>query len=373
METAAYGAPASLEVILAEGFEEETGLTYTALIYADNYAKPLKDMAGKPRALATDFFSSLVEGPDNRWYFSGVLNGWDGLTSLELVRLTDGKQKQLWSSTSQGPPEFPKSGLKGSAVTALLRRPDYTANGYTKDVEGYLWWADARKDGTVERFTFGDKALEQMQNENDKGSKAVRVHHFGHRWGRKGKRETFMQRIEYHTGILVEWDHGEYVTLVEKTWLNGMGGAKGHSQWLEDTFKDETPSLFTSLAPTMRVPFTVTRSEIRLFDLPMKSVAEFKAFMAKHTGLNNRIVAPMVRYSSGVKADIDREELLQSLLTYTKNQPLFKNPGVTGAGSNCQTLSTDLFGYLTVQKKALTFSLAFRPIYSPHQNWFHEQ
>ena len=371
--TPAYGVPAKKEVILNEGFSAGTGLVYEVHIYRDNADLTLKDKSGKPQVFASDFFSSLVNAVDDRWFFSGVLNGWDGLTTLELLEIRDRGNKRkaqvFWPELAE--PHFPSSVQEGFVV-AMLRRPDYTGSGYTRGNKGFLWWAEASRDGTVDGFHFGEAALEHAKSVSDKLAQATMVHHWGHRWGRKGKRETLAQRIEYHTGVLIEWDHGRYVSLVEKTWLNGMGGAKGHSQWLSDTFQDSTPSLFKSMAPTMRVPFSTYMGEIRLFDLPFKTLTEFKAFMKQHTGLDNRMLGPEVRQSSKVKRKLTKQTLVSALLNYTRNHAEFKWASPIDAGSNCQTLSSDLLGFLTKKRKAVPFTTIAFPVYTPHQEWFQE-
>merc|ERR1719453_687972 len=43
----------------------------------------------------SEFFSSLTRTPDGRWIFSGVLNGWPGLTCLELRSLTQRRRTKM--------------------------------------------------------------------------------------------------------------------------------------------------------------------------------------------------------------------------------------------------------------------------------------
>ena len=50
-------------------------------------------------------------------------------------------------------------------------------------------------------------------------AKAVRAHFFGHRYVKRKK--ELKDPIEYHTGVLIEWDHGKHCTVVELAYLYG--------------------------------------------------------------------------------------------------------------------------------------------------------
>ena len=43
----------------------------------------------------------------------------------------------------------------------------------------------------------------------------MRVHHFGHRYAKQ--HETPKDMLTYHAALLLEWDHGEYVTSLPVT------------------------------------------------------------------------------------------------------------------------------------------------------------
>lgn len=98
--TSPYGLPASLSAINPSSFSAGTGLTYHARIFQSHSNRKPKPQASRPEVLSNDFFSSLVPssasgegsnsaggGEETRWFFSGVLNEWEGLVSLELVCL----------------------------------------------------------------------------------------------------------------------------------------------------------------------------------------------------------------------------------------------------------------------------------------------
>ena len=91
-----YNSPKSPEEAAALCPPGDGGLIYHAQLVTDSWtSKKDTNSAGeiKPRrpTLPTreqDFFSSLVQTPDGRWLFSGRLNGWPGLTTLEVRSIT---------------------------------------------------------------------------------------------------------------------------------------------------------------------------------------------------------------------------------------------------------------------------------------------
>ena len=55
--------------------------------------------------------------------------------------------------------------------------------------------------------------------------RAVKVHHFAHRYAPgAGRKETVKASLTYHAAVLVEYDHGQYGTLIELAWWNGASG-----------------------------------------------------------------------------------------------------------------------------------------------------
>lgn len=102
--------------------------------YGANPDGTIKPRRGQLPVLGSDFFSSLVQTADGRWIFSGVLNGWPGLTVLELRSLTFVSESNIykvvrhWTADAPGaaPPSMPDG--EGS-VRATLRAPPWSASG----------------------------------------------------------------------------------------------------------------------------------------------------------------------------------------------------------------------------------------------------
>lgn len=353
-ETPAYGAPASLEIILSKGFAKGCGLQYPVNLVADEKKDGIIPRSQDLAVGVSDFFSSLVESPtDGRYFFSGVLNDWPALTSLEVVALRDGATV-LWTSgdevgTSFAPLEKPKGRISETLV-ALLRTPDFSKDGYWEDNPGYVFWADASKNGTAHAVYPGTEGLRQAQKEPRRESLAVRVHLYGHRYGKP--KETIRDKLTYHSGLLIEWDHGEFSTVVELAYLNGIGGYRGNSNYLYDSFQEDENSLYKLMPNIMKLPWTPTRSEIRMYDMPWKGPADADAFFRSHEGGDGRFLKPFMTKTAQVTLpEATRATIYEGLMKYIVGDPSYSEySGFMRAGNNCQTFAADLHSFLTRSK-----------------------
>lgn len=61
-------------------------------------------------------------------------------------------------------------------------------------------------------------------------------------------KESPKDKLTYHSIALLEWEHGEFCTIVEGAYLNGIGGYKGRSNWYHDK-DDDITSLYKSMPP----------------------------------------------------------------------------------------------------------------------------
>ena len=117
------------------------------------------------------------------------------------------KVVRVWSADSKhaAPPEMPKG--KGS-VRATLRAPPWTAEGYSADSKGFVWWFfSQRPEGPL--FLHGEAILRAIQGVP---AQATHVHLFSHRYAR-GKPEGAKDMLTYHSAILLEWSHGRHLTV----------------------------------------------------------------------------------------------------------------------------------------------------------------
>lgn len=193
----------------------------------------------------TDFFSSLVKVPGSskdgsppRYIFHGVLNGWPALTCLELLSLEQKRHATsiptpkdlvtgqiVWTHVWQ-------SGLDSNCDPALsdhtrvyrakLRAAPWSARGWSAASSGFCFWCEALRPAGP-RVTFGTQMTEKLGPD-----KCTYIHMISHRYARV--REGPRDRLTYHSVCLLEWEHGDYCTVVESAYLNGMGGYKGKSK-----------------------------------------------------------------------------------------------------------------------------------------------
>mmetsp|Transcript_49477 Transcript_49477/g.152660 ORF Transcript_49477/g.152660 Transcript_49477/m.152660 type:complete len:375 (-) Transcript_49477:47-1171(-) len=254
-KAAVYGDPLSPEKAAAFLPMGGGGITWVATIVGDEWKGPDVDADGeiRPRrpnlpVRASDFESSLVETKDGRWVFSGVLNGWPGLQCLELRAISlpprsflpsalggggvggAGKGgKPAWQSDYSGG-KGPPLPTGASTVQATLRMAPWTAHGWSRDSPGFVWWYFAQNLGGPV-FSFGEDIHHTLRTYLELADKpmpeAVRAHVFAHRYALGGRKEDKRKRITYHAAILLEWDHGQYCTVVELGPLNGISARFG--------------------------------------------------------------------------------------------------------------------------------------------------
>ena len=122
----------------------------------------------------------------------------------------------------------------------------------------------------------------------------MKVHMISHRYAMQ--KETPKDKVTYHSIVFLEWEHGQYGTIVEGAYLNGIGGYRGRSNWYDD--KDEPVSeLYKAMPPELISPWLTTAAELRAFDVEAKTLDEMKDFIEKYTGPDKRFVDPQYTFS----------------------------------------------------------------------------
>eukprot|EP00940_MAST-03C_sp_MAST-3C-sp2_P000443 g443.t1 len=387
-----YGSPASGDVADALCPKGKGGLVWHVQIVSDDWRseKDCDDEGRiKPRrptlpVRSRDFFSSLVKTRDSRYIFSGVLNGWPGLTSLELRSITckvrgrfyGSRIKCVWDAEDNPrgqDPWFPK-GVK--SVRATLTSPPWSARGWSKTSPGCVWWYFAqREEGDV--LEYGEDIIRRTKIDAGKQKKpipqAVRAHLFAHRYSRGKKKETKKDRITYHAAVLLEWDHQEYCTLVELATLNGVGGRRGKSNWFHDKF-DERPQLYRAMPPEMIMPWKGMFAEIRCADVEAKNIDEFKKYVRTYEGeLTTEMPGGTLRF---LDADFthsnqirlthrSQEDIARYLLNY-----MGRDRRYTQEFRNCQAFAADFFGFVAGKKDILPYHAIIRMSYKPRKHLF---
>merc|ERR1711957_862747 len=122
----------------------------------------------------------------------------------------------------------------------------WSLRGWSQESHYFLWWFFAmRPDGP--RLEFGEHNINNRLDK-DMGSAASplmqKVAVVAHRYALgKGKQESNRDRLTWHTLVVVEWDHGKNVTVIELANLNGVGGRRGKSNWCLD-MDEPVPALY---------------------------------------------------------------------------------------------------------------------------------
>lgn len=261
-EDSFYGHALSEEQAALVMPEGEGGLIWDALIVPNDFCKDgqlvkglperdfdVKRQAIKPRrsslpVTVNDFFRSLtkVRGPNGpRWIFHGVLNGWPALTCLELVSIqvrrhyrerfsvvsvspkdliTGLKWAHYWRADQEGQEGVDPTITDERVYRAKLRGAPWTAIGWSKDSPGFVFWYEPMHDGGP-RLNYGTDIVSTMSDDEI----CTMVHMVSHRYA--VAKESPKDRFTYHSIVLLEWEHGEYCTVIEGAYLNGLGGYKG--------------------------------------------------------------------------------------------------------------------------------------------------
>jgi hypothetical protein len=209
---------------------------------------------------ATEFMTSLtrvdtVEGDSSpmannissasrfRWIFYGVLNGWPALRCFEVVAVEKQKKKgngifsipsprdlmtgQVSWETIWKPDSPPgKLGIGPSTPVdanclfrARLKAPAWSIKGWSPTSPGFAFWFEAQVPASNggPRLSYGTNMVRTVSN--TPRDQCSFVHMASHRYAKL--RESPRDRFVYHSVVLLEWEHGQYCTVVESAYLNG--------------------------------------------------------------------------------------------------------------------------------------------------------
>lgn len=393
---ALYGEPLSpedAESLLPPG---EGGLTWFATIIPNEFFQDGKLRKGlnhrdfdcnkkevKPRrpslpVTSSDFFASLtaLDGPGGtRYIFSGVLNGWPALRCFEVMSIeerrggstlvpttvelmSDHIQSMLWKKVwdvkdQTGPPSISKI---HAICRAKLRGAPWTGRGWSKDSPGFAFWYETHPET---RLTFGTDMMRVLGDEV-----CTRVHMVSHRYA--VHRESPRDRLTYHSVCFLEWDHGQYGTVVETAYLNGLGGYKGLCNWYDDKDSNGPTGIYKAMPIDMIQPWRTTRSEIRVLDVKARSLSEFRAYIDKYTGSTKRFVDPHYTFSHDVRLTFrSKRQLAQYFINYISRDSTYAE-----LKRNCQTFSADLCAFLAGKRNISPFHPVNRIDYQNRVHYF---
>jgi len=175
--------------------------------------------------------------------------------------------------------------------------------------------------------------------------KVTKVHMFKYRYYVDRESLSMRDKLTWHVGVLLEWDHSKFTTVVEVGHLHGLGGRVGSSYYPDA--KESPTELYETIrreAPGMVQPWDESKAEFRVLDVEPKSKYEFLQYMEMEEN-KNRYHSPSISWSKGVTSGKTRREVLNGLLNYAAMAPAYKAVG--GRMRNCQTLGVDLIEWLT--------------------------
>jgi hypothetical protein len=361
-----YGKPLSVEEAAELMPPGDNGLVWNATIIPDelfdtvrNLRKGIspgdfdhEDMVLKARrpclpVRASNFFSSLTKvGP--RYIFSGVLNGWPGLTCFELLGLEQkgqitGRWTKVWRVKEEGSKGVePKLPTTKHFYRAVLRGAPWTGEGWSKESPGFAFWYEARLIKGP-RMSYGRDMVKNVED-----AKCTYIHMVNHRYA--VKRESPRDLITYHSICLLEWDHGQYMTVIEAAFLNGIGGYKGKCNWYHD--KDEpVTKLFQMLPPEMILPWRTSSAEIRVYDVEARTLPEFEVFLDKYKGNLQRFIDPRTSLSLPARLSFrSKKHIAQYLINY-----ISRDSSYADLRRNCQTFAADMCSFIAGKKDIAPF------------------
>jgi len=379
-----YGHPATPEIVVTMLPPGGGGLEWQALLVDHAWYDPnecLEDREIKPRrrllpVRISDFVASLVNTNDHRYIFSGVLNGWPGLTCLELVSIakpikgrSQSTMRICWEANSESggdPPPVPSDFTKAELT---LRMPSWTSHGWNRDNPGRVWWYFAQRPmGPMLAWgrNMGQVLLQDLERFGNPLPKAAAAHLFVHRYAVGDRSETRADLATYHSAVLLEWDCGLCATVVELGPMGGIAARQARSDWYDDKLDDYT-ALSRQMPACMVMPWRDDLAEIRCSDVQARNLDEFKSYVARYTGHQHRFVDPRFSFSGPVRlnkrSQLDVMEYLYSYMAHERRFDIKYR--------SCQTFACDFFSLLTGQTESVKpFNPVLAKAYQPHRDWF---
>lgn len=329
----------------------------------DGKLKPRRPM---PQLKASELLQGLTQVAGN-WVYQKPINEWPALRGFVLASITFvttslgmKSVNRLWNA-AEGKP-LPKASEINKSMRATFLAPKWFTIGWEPDSPGYVCWFSEQHGEP--RLLCGSKMLDTMDNDEPllRNGQVTKVHQYVHRY--PVAHETTRDKMTYHALLVVEWSHGKFLTLLELAFLNGLGGYGGKANWVEDKLSP-TPVLYSLMGPGMIQPWSTAKSEIRIFDLPMKTKTEFEAYLDKYSAkgglpLPQQRFAAWELYSTGTPklGTCKASDLAAACLNYIQRNPQYET-----VRFNCQNFGADFFSYITGTRGNTPYTLVVRSVY----------
>jgi len=314
---------------------------------------------------AQDFFGSItkIEGP--RYIFHGILNGWPSLQTFEVMSIQRKRDKPvnrplaivtgqrlwapMWSVDKEGKqgvdPKLPspQNDNNDSLVFRIkLRGAPWSSRGWSQESPGFCFWYEAQKEQPT--LTYGTQMIQDV----DPDPICTNLYMVSHRYARA--KETTKDKLTYHSLVLLEWDHGDYCTVVEAAYLNGLGGWRGKSNFYHD-MNEPITQMYECFPAEMVGPWLTNAAEIRGFDVEAKNLEEFQQYLAKYEGHNGRFVDAVVNFRHQTRlTHRSKKDIAHYLNNYIQRDVTYSE-----LRRNCQTLAADLCAFLAGKKEVMPY------------------
>jgi len=348
----------------------QNGTRSKAKVCADGRLKARRPM---PHVTVSELIQMVKESKPGA-VLPGPLNGWRSMVDLQLQTVTCKAARNnayLWrytdataSESSEAIAEQILAALSPKSLASKCSNPLSIRARAVGARWSKIGWSDAspgfvfafRSQAEPPKMVFGEDLAREGGME-----RAERVHLFAHRYAKE--EENYKDKLTWHAGLLIEWDHGRYTTVVELAWLNGLGGYGGMSNWYADKLSGDT-ALFKAMPDAMKQPWDSSRSEIRMLDIPSNNVTAFSEFLeiySNRTGYGDRRFLEAKFPASSGSVSIyrnTRADISRYILNYVR-----ADGGYSEINRNCQTFAADLFHFLTGESMSVfttVMKLAYR-------------
>jgi len=330
----------------------------------------------------SDFFSGLskLQGPQKShyiWYggVGGCLNGWPSLRCFELLAVEErrggmtniiGSQtmqllastsssgdsllwKKVWESVSNSNDdgEEPSDIVQEKLLYRVtLRASPWTSFAWAQDNPGFVFWYEPHH----ARFTYGTDLTTKLSQTDT----CTKVHMVSHRYAVGERRESVRDHMTYHSFCVLEWEHGQYCSVVELAYLNGIGGYQGKCNFYDDRDAKVPNKLYAAYPPELIQPWFSDRAEIRAYDVKARNFEEFKTFVQKYSeaGESQRFVDPQFTFSHPARLTMrTKAQMARYLINYITRDDDYEQ-----LKRNCQTFAADLCAFVAGKKSVSPYS-----------------
>jgi len=271
--------------------------------------------------------------------------------------------KRLWNAGDKDAPSFPtaKGRKKVTGVRVTLCGAPWTGSSWSKTQPGFAFWYAKH----ANKLTYGTGMLAAAAAAKQPET-ATKCHFFSHRYA--NETETIRDRMIYHCGVLLEWDHGNFASVVELACMGGLGGYGGKSNWYDDKDSERT-GLYSAMPDELKLPWDSSLAEVRVLDVAAKNGEEFLTYLTKYNGPTLRFLDAKIVESADVRLTWrSREHILKLLLNYLGHEVKYSEQT-----RNCQTFACDFFTLLAGKQHGQVepVTTILRPMYKSHLEWFY--